>query len=192
MKKNGQVNLEVNITGFHFAKWPEIKIIHNNKIVLNQTVIEQQSFELVLDNCENLNTIQVIHFNKSFGDLGVWHSNGKDECWAQINDIKFDGVSAGSRFINELEFVTDWTPNQLTMHDQDFLEKYSKFDSDGKMTFNGEISFNFELPIYNWLILKKYKTPIKKTSYFSNATKLWHYEEELVIIEEIKKIMNFE
>jgi hypothetical protein len=191
MKKSGSLIFELNVTGFHFIKWPEIKVVHNNKIALVQSVIGQQKLELVLDNCENLNTIQIVHFNKNFGDAEVWHSDGKNECWAQVNDIKFDGVSIGNRFINELEFTTHWTPNQLTMHDQDFVEKYSKFHSFGKMTFNGEMNFDFELPVYNWLILKKYKNPIKKTSYFSNATKLWHYEKELAMIEEIKKIMNF-
>jgi hypothetical protein len=189
MESSNKVKLEINVTGFYFNKWPDLKICCNDKVLFDKTIIDSQQVTLEID-CNKVNFLQITHYNKSFGDNNVWHTDGSNECWIQLNDIKFDDVSVGERFINDLEFTTHWTDNQKIMHDAEFFKKYDNFFSDGKLTFNGEINFNFELPIYNWLIIKKYKVPEIKTSYFSNASKLWHYEEQLEMLEEIKQLMN--
>ena len=191
MESGNLIDIELDISGFYFVKWPELKIYHNDQLIYDKEIVERQTIKLELLNCLNFNNLKIVHYNKSFGDSGIWHTDGTNECWMQINDIKFNDVSVGGRFINELEFETDWTQNQLVMHDEIFISKYNKFLCDGKLTFNGKINFNFETPIYNWLIIKKFKRPVVSASYFSNTSKLWHYEEERGIIEDIKRIMNF-
>ena len=191
MQQDNLVKLELDVTGHYFNKWPDLRICCNNNIVLDSKIEGDQKIILELECCKT-NFLQIVHYNKSFGDNGVWHTDGTNECWLQLNDIKFNDVTVGQKFINELELTTHWTTNQKSMHDLDFISRYSRFCNDGKFTFNGEVTFHFELPIYNWLIIKKYKVPEIKTSYFSNASKLWHYEEQLETLEEIKKIMNLE
>jgi hypothetical protein len=44
-------------------------------------------------------------------------------------------------------------------------------------------------PILNWLTVTKYKKPVEKTAYFSSHSLRWHYEEDLKLIEEIKKLI---
>ena len=160
MESGNLIDIELDISGFYFVKWPELKIYHNDQLIYDKEMVERQTIKLELPNCPNSNNLKIVHYNKSFGDNGVWHTDGTKECWMQINDIKFNDVSVGGRFINELEFETDWTQNQLAMHDEIFLRKYNKFLCDGKLTFNGKINFNFETPIYNWLIIKKFKRPV--------------------------------
>jgi hypothetical protein len=183
------VNLEILLTGHFFDQWPFAQIYLNNKLIFDKQIEHTQILKFEIS-CNKKNKLKFVHYNKSYGDNGLWHSDGTNECWFSIDDIKFDNVSIGD-FKSKLIFKTSWTPHQLTMHSDDFINKHSIFNSNGVLTFNGSIEFKFETPIYNWLIITKYKQPITDTAYFSGSGKRWHYDDDLKIIEEIKKIMNF-
>jgi hypothetical protein len=61
------------------------------------------------------------------------------------------------------------------------------------MNFNGTIGLEFDTPVYDWMIVKKYKKPIDKNiAYFSNHTARWHYEEDIKILNEIKSLMDID
>lgn len=184
------VLLEIDITGHFFKQWPYIKILLNDKLVFDNQIENTQvlKFEIC---CNKNNKLKIIHYNKFYGDKDIWHSDGINECWAQLNDIKFNDVTIGLHLKSKLLFQTDWTPNQLILHDSEFINKHSAFNCNGKITFNGYIELQFDTPVYNWLIINKYKTPITKTAYFSSSTQRWHYEQDVKILEEIKHLMNF-
>ena len=56
------------------------------------------------------------------------------------------------------------------------------------MNYNGYFTFGFDLPLYNSLINNKFKIPVDQDkSYFSNYTKVFHYDEEISIINSIKE-----
>ena len=56
------------------------------------------------------------------------------------------------------------------------------------MNYNGYFAFSFDLPLYNSLISKKFKKEAdSNVSYFSNYTKVFHYDGEKKIINKIKK-----
>ena len=60
-------------------------------------------------------------------------------------------------------------------------------ESQDTMNYNGYFAFTFDLPLYNSLINKKYKVPLSdKFSYFSNYTKVFHYDDERKVINSIK------
>ena len=60
------------------------------------------------------------------------------------------------------------------------------------INFNGSILIELDTPIYNWLIISKYKVPITDTTYFSNYSARWHYDEDFKIIKEIKELIQFD
>lgn len=184
-----KISIKIDLTGHFYIVWPKIKIFLNKEKIFDDKITNNQVLNFTVI-CNDNNVLEIIHYDKSFGDNNIWHSDGKEECWVEINDIKFDDVSI-DHLKSKLVFTTDWTPNQLITQDTDFINKHSVFYSNGIMTFNGCICLDFETPVYNWLILKKFKTSQVKTAYFSSSTQRWHYDPDIKIIEEIKQLMKF-
>jgi hypothetical protein len=105
----------------------------------------------------------------------------------------FDSVSIGSEMMSKLRFDTLWNEQQKQTMEKGFLETYSQFLCNGQLNFNGTMRLEFELPIYNWLIINKYKTNTVETrSYFSQYQENWHYDKDLELIKEIKELMKFD
>jgi hypothetical protein len=132
------------------------------------------------------------HYGKRFGDDNIYdcsHDQSQD-CVLQIKDIRFDNVSIGQELMSKLYFETQWTSAQLKDLTPEFLQEMSTINcANGTMNFNSVFKISFETPILNWLTIAKYKTEAKQHAYFSNYSLLWHYEEDLKLIEEIKSLI---
>ena len=188
------IPFSIDLTGYYFNHWPALKVFHNNNLLFDGDIQDQQQLNFNLDCYVDSNCVKFVHYGKQFGENGVWDSlpDSSQHCYININDIKFDGISIGEHIMSQLVFVTSWSHIQKTQHGQDFVDQYSVIKSNGMMNFNGEIIVNFSLPIMNWLILNKYKVPVVDAAYFSNYSLRWHYEKDLEIIKEIKEIMNLD
>jgi hypothetical protein len=194
MQKN-KTKLSVSLTGYYYNHWPCLKIYHNNFLLYDGPVESKQKLEFQLINKLDQNYLKFIHYGKQFGENNIWDSSpdASEQCYLNIDDIKFEGISIGPNLIGPLKFTTNWSESQLRHHDKEFIEKYTVVNSsNGMMNFNGEIVLNFQEPVLNWLTLSKYKVPRAEASYFSNYSLRWHYEEDIELINEIKKIMNLE
>jgi len=100
----------------------------------------------------------------------------------EVLSVMLDGVECKMLFKNEF-YV--WRVEKQPTYFPD------KVKSNGMMNYNGYFTFNFDLPLYNSLINKKYKVPFSdEFSYFSNYTKVFHYDEEKEIINSIKNILD--
>lgn len=187
------INLSVDLTGNYYNHWPFIKIYHNQKLLFDNCIENKQTLSFNLLCSDNNNYLKFVHYGKKFGEDNVWDSlsDGSAQCDIKIEDIKFENVSIGKNLMSQLNFITHWSEPQK-QHDHEFLSQYSKFRSNGLMSFNGEITLEFEVPILSWLIVSKYKVPITDTAYFSNYSLRWHYDEDLQIIKQIKEIMNLD
>jgi hypothetical protein len=187
-----KVNFALVVTGHYFNHWPYLKICHNGQEIFNDQIVNTTELKFELG-CNENNTLQLIHHGKKFGENNIWDSDaeGKQKCYLEINDIHFEGISGKDDILRNLEFVTHWTHEQLK-GDQNFISQYSKFYSYGTMIFNGEIAIEFSTPIYNWLIDKKFKLPMKEVAYFSDYSSRWHYDEDLKLLNEIKEIIKYD
>jgi hypothetical protein len=185
------VNVNIDLTGQYCNHWPLLKILHNNSVVYNDEIVGQQTLTFDLD-CSDKNTLTFVHYGKQFGDTGGWDKDDTSECILTVNDIVFDGISIGEHLKSRLVFNTHWTPYQLENDSREFIEQYTESYCNGVITFNGQIDLEFETPIYDWLILNKYKVPMSSTAYFSNYSLRWHYEEDIKIINEIKQLLNLD
>ena len=75
-----------------------------------------------------------------------------------------DKASIGTELLSTLTFITNWTQEQLKYHDQDFIQQNAMINHCmGQLNFNGVINFDFELPIYEWLIKEKFINPARKS-----------------------------
>jgi hypothetical protein len=178
------VNIEIVLQSYFYNHWPELKILLNDKLLFDDPVVEKQILTFDVD-CKSTNQLEFIHYNKQFGKNNVWDTDpvtGAD-CKLQILDIKFDQVSIGKKLKAELEFVAQHQDQSVSIINT----------SNGWMTYNGFIKLNFETPIYNWLIINKFKLEEKENkAFYSNFTKRWHYEQDIAVLDEIRKIMEFD
>lgn len=187
------VNLKLELVGHYYNHWPRFQITHDGATVWDGSVQGCQTIDINLT-CSDKSHLLLRHLDKKFGEQGIWDTaaDGSQDRFIEIKDIKFDDVSVGSEFLSSLVFCSEWSDQQLALQEQDFLNKWSRFPSNGMMSFNGCIEIDFEVPVYTWLIPKKYKVPRTDAAYFSNYSLRWHYEKDLELIEEIKELMNFD
>lgn len=188
-----QVNLTISLTGYYYNHWPNLKILHNNVTVVDQSIIGDQLLTFDLP-CNKNNELKFIHYGKSFGENDVWDSSpdASEQCFINIDDICFNEVSIGETLKSKLVFVTEWSDLQRQQNTQEFIDTYSTIQCYGMMNFNGSIIIDFDTPVYDWLIFNKYKVPMTDTAYFSNYSARWHYEEDLKVIDEIKELIDFD
>ena len=124
--------------------------------------------------------------NKSFGKKGIWDTKTKNN-----KIIKDKKLTIKSIKLDDVECIT-LTNNTFYVKRVDKQPTYfpDKVESQGMMNYNGYFTFSFDLPLYNSLINQKFKKPMdNKISYFSNFTKVFHYEEEKEVIDDIYNIL---
>lgn len=181
------MKIEINLTGNFCNTWPNLIVelnknkIYDGLIEENKTInIEYQDKELL----EKGNVFVIGMNNKRFGANRQWDTISKDNKIIQdktivLHSVKLDDVDCMPLFKNK--FHVKRTDRQPTY----FPDVVESVDT---MNYNGYFTFGFELPLYNSLINSKFKIPIDKDkSYFSNYTKVFHYDEEKSIINSIKE-----
>lgn len=186
------IAVEIDLLGQFYNHWPRLKIYHNDHIIFDGDVVGQQKLNFDLD-CDTQNKLVFVHHGKRFGENNIWDSgpDSSQDCNIKITDIKFNQITIGPDLLGNLVFHTDWTNEQLQTMEKSHLDEYSVIaQSMGMMNFNGKISLEFTLPILNWLTIAKYKTPVNESAYFSNFSLRWHYDEDVKLIQEIKRLIN--
>lgn len=188
------VKIDIELQGHHCNDWPVIEIYHEDRWLTSRQIQHETTLSFELD-CQVQSRLRLRHIGKQFGEKGVWDTDSTAGLDRRIllRDIRFDDVTMGNHLIAQLPFVVEWTDLQRAKNDQSFIDSWNSFACDGVMNFNGYIDIDFSMPVYNWLILSKYKTTQPgQFSYFSDYTSNWHYEEDLKILREIKDLMRFD
>jgi hypothetical protein len=183
------MKIGVELVGTFCNSWPNL-IIEINKNKIYDAVIEgEQKIEIDYKDTDLLdegNTFVIGMNNKRFGNHNQWDTKTKnnkivEDKTIQIKSIKLDGVECTMLFNNKF-FVKP--VGKQPSYFPDVVE------SIGTMNYNGYFTFSFDMPLYKSLINKKYKRDMNQDiSYFSNYTKVFHYDEEMKIINSIKEIL---
>ena len=184
------VTVTIQLQGYFCNHWPRAKILVNGQVMADLAVENLQTVEFTV-NCDKINTLCFQHYSKSFGENGIYDTSGTEDCKFQILDIKFDHVSIGEKLKSALRFNNHWSQFQIENNSTEFIQQFSYIENtNGWMAFNGEIVLEFDTPIYDWLIIKKFKLPLDQDKPFhSNYTTRWYYEENIATIDEIRKLM---
>jgi len=182
------MKIEIEVIGAFCNTWPNLIVEINNKKIHDAPVEGHQKIMLEFNDCIANNNVFVIGMNnKKFGLNKIWDTKIKnnkivEDKTIEVLSVMLDGVECKMLFKNEF-YV--WRVEKQPTYFPD------KVKSNGMMNYNGYFTFNFDLPLYNSLINKKYKVPFSdEFSYFSNYTKVFHYDEEKEIINSIKNILD--
>ena len=186
-----QIKLSIDLKGQYCNHWPFAKISVNNQILFDGQVENAVTYDFTIDAIKK-NQLVIKHYGKRFGDDNVYDctADQSQDCVLTIKDIRFDDITVGPETMDQMFFNTVWTQAQRQSMPPDALEHMSKTScQNGTMNFNSVFLLKFETPILNWLTVTKYKKPAEKTAYFSSHALRWHYEEDLKLIAEIKKLI---
>jgi hypothetical protein len=184
-------NIEIYLQSFSYNnKYPKVKIWNNNELLGDIECIDHHTVLLYNITPTKCNRLAIEFYNKSFGENQIWDMGPTGELKLKILDIKFDGVSI-DHLLPSLYFTTQWSPQQLKLQSSEFIKQYSKFAANGDMVFNGVLEFDWDMPIYDFLIEKKFKESYNPSlAFYSNKTELFHYEKGLKFLNEIKLLIN--
>jgi hypothetical protein len=178
------MKIELNVVGSYCNSWPNLIVEVNKNKIYDGEIQGEQNLKLEFNDTIKLGNQFIIGMtNKRFGKGGVWDTVTENNVIVkdktiQIKSIKLDDVECKTLFNNV--FYVRRTDRQPTY----FPDKVESLDT---MNYNGYFSFLFDIPLYNSLINKKFKQDLSDDiSYFSNYTKVFHYEEEIELINSIK------
>ena len=183
------IKLALKLESTNCNGWPNLIIEFNNKKILEKIIEKESTLEVELDNVLKTNNQLIIGMNnKSFGRKGIWDTKTKD------NKIIADKtLTVTSCKLDDIETKDLLTKNKFHIKLVDRQPSYypTIIPTQGIMNYNGYLFVNFSLPLYNNLTNQKFKKQIDHDkSYFSNYTKVFHYNDEQKIISEIESILN--
>ena len=182
-----KLNLKLDATDCN--GWPNLIIEFKNKKILEKIIEKESTLEVELDNVLESNNQLIIGMNnKSFGRKGIWDTKTEDNKIIKdktliITSCKLDDVETKDLLIKN-KFHVKLVDKQPSYYP-------TIIPTQGIMNYNGYLFVNFSLPLYNNLTNQKFKKQIDHDkSYFSNYTKVFHYNEEQKIISDIDSILN--
>ena len=183
------INLTLELESTNCNGWPNLIIEFNNKKILEKIIEKKATLKVNLDNVLKSNNQLIIGINnKSFGRKGIWDTKTKD------NKIIADKtLTITSCKLNDVETKDLLIKNKFHIKLVDKQPSYypTIVPSQGIMNYNGYFFVSFSLPLYNDLTNQKFKRQVDHDkSYFSNYTKVFHYDDEQKIISEIDSILN--
>jgi hypothetical protein len=179
--------ISIDLQGHYCNHWPWVIVRLNGIELFNQQVVETMSLDFSVV-CDQHNLLEFEHYDKSFGINGVWDTTSELDCFAQINDVRFDNVSVDN-IISVLPFISKWTQDS----DPEQVKNFSMINNcNGLMNFNGVIGLEFDIPVYDWLIKEKFikKQSINDTIVDRSGNRRFDYKYILNQIDKIKKIIN--
>ena len=179
------IEIKLQVTSYK-EKYPKLKVYNNSELLDDVVCVDEITVLTYTTHPQKTNVLKLEHYNKSFGDNRIWDSGPGGELKLKVLDIKFNGVSIG-HLLTTIYFTTIWSTRQIELESSEFLDQYSKFISDGHMVFNGFLEYQWDMPIYDFLIEQKFKEAHNlSVAFHSNNTELFHYESGKLLIDEIK------
>lgn len=184
------VTITLNLEPFSFKdKYPAVQIIHNDKIIADFVVVEHKDYEFTVTPNEN-NVLKIYFYNKNFGENNIWDTNDTEDLKIKINKILLDGANVES-LLGECITETVWSEHQLKNEPKNNIDLFSKYKGYGLLSFNSFLIFEYKIPVYEFLIDKKYIGKPLETgmSYFSASSESFNYEPGSLVLEKIKKML---
>ena len=179
------MKIDIEVVGTFCNNWPNLIVEINNKKIYDSTVKNKETITLEFEDLITQGNKFVIGMvNKRFGKNSVWDTKSKnnkiiEDQTITIVSLKLNDVECKQLFSNK--FYVKRTDRQPSY----FPDVVESVDT---MNYNGYFTFGFDLPLHNSLINNKFKIPVDQDkSYFSNYTKVFHYDEEISIINSIKE-----
>jgi len=153
-----KLKFKVGLSGSHPDKQPTFRIcINGDEKVhgdLSASVNDTEYFEFEADLAEGKNTLDIMLFNKKFGDTQL-DENGNiiNDLLLNIDSVEIEDIDLGSLKWTASEYFPDYPPPYVRSH---MLENKSAPAEVVKncvnLGWNGKWSLTFESPFYVWLL----------------------------------------
>ena len=184
-----KVELALEIESTNCNGWPNLIIEFNKKKILEKVIEEKATLKINIDNVLESNNQLIIGMNnKSFGRNGIWDTKLKNN--KIVEDKTLTIISCK---LDDVETKDVLIKNNFHIKLVDRQPSYypTIIHAQGSMNYNGYYFITFSLPLYNDLTNQKFKKEVDHDkSYFSNYTKVFHYDDEQKIISEIESVLN--
>ncbi len=186
---NDCLQIQIDLTGHVCNTWPGFYVAIDRQQIYNGFIRTRQSIKLEVESPSPEFIFSIGMEDKKFGQENIWDTKVDkfnkiiEDKKIEIHDIKFNDVSI-------LDILRK-NPYQIKFTDQQKKEEVpNPLYLDNEICYNGAWRCDVSLPIYNWIIVKKFKQDIQPgISEFSDYSKLFHYSKEEKIIKEIKELL---
>ena len=174
--------LRIKAVGQFCNDLPRLRVTLDGKVVHDGTV---EKLDLLIELPRTACVLTLEHYDKRFGENRRWDTRSENDAIVQdrliaLQDISLDGISM-MQSLHKLKFHQNPVSGEPIIGDAEFL---------GTFNFNGSVNFDMSPNPMNWLINLLHKQELKDVSYFSDYSKLYHYENERKLIAEIGSVID--
>ena len=181
------INLRIDAVGNFCNHWPTLVVHHNDDVIFNAQIEQQQTVQLLLEPNEQDNHIHIGMTGKMFGADNIYDTKAIDGKILQDLSIDLKKVTLEDVNILDLLIRNDFQ----IQHTEGMAEDHVKtMQCQGEICFNGHYFMTYRLPLYNYLTNAKWKVPSKNVSRHSNTTTRFHYEDHAKELDEIESILD--
>lgn len=174
--------MQIHFKGHFCNDWPYLELIYNNNLVYDGQLKGEKIFDL--DLLGNHDLIVLRHKNKRFGANRIWDTRSDTQGIIQDRRLELLDISiAGISFKHKC--------HRLRFHQEATVgEPLAPTQWEGDINFNGRVELDIIPSPLSWLTLLLHKQDKQEgVSYFSDHTNLFHYEEDVELIREIKSML---
>lgn len=161
---------------------PRLRITLDGSVVHDGSVGDMDlQFEIPRTAC----VLVLEHYDKRFGENRRWDTKSVNSEIVQdrkivLHELSLDGISTMNS-LHRLQFNQKPVTGEPIIGDANFS---------GTFNFNGTVRLDMSPSPMNWLINLLHKQELKDISYFSDYSRLFHYENERRLIAEIGTILD--
>lgn len=156
-------------------------MVFNDSIYFQGSIQDCKTIEFEAPVCQS-NTLIIQHYDKKFGENGQWdtRSNGGEithDRAVKMISLKLDDVDV-------TKYLVDNCP-LITQDDQTVFTDY--------WGYNGTVKFDFQSPVYDWIICNIVKPKTKDLTTLSIETSrnnLFNYHQDEIEIKEIETLLD--
>lgn len=174
--------LRIKAAGHFCNDLPRLRITLDGSVVHDGSVEDLDlQFEISRTAC----VLVLEHYDKRFGESRRWDTKSVDGEIVQdrkivLHELSLDGIS----MMNSLHRLTF---TQIPAISEPLI---GAMNFSGTFNFNGEVRLDMSPSPINWLINLLHKQELKDISYFSDYSKLFHYENERRLIADIGTMLD--
>ena len=174
--------LQLTFSGYHCNDWPNLTVSLDGALFHDGPVM---ALDLILELATSSHTVVLTHHGKRFGRDRIWDTRSKD------------GIIIEDRFIRLTRFEIDGIDMLPARHKLNFVQAPTDLEPvievgpwSGDFNFNGSITIDINPTPLSWVTNMLHKTARIDASYFSDYSRLFHYERDIELIDEIKKSLD--
>jgi len=174
--------LQITLIGNHCNDWPSF-FVSCNCITIFDCTIRNTVLNIPLQS--NSNQVILEHRHKSFGKDHKWDTKSKD---GKIVSDRY--VTIGSISLNEINIMPALHKLKFEQSAVEGEPTIGIIPFNGTFNFNGKVILDINPSPMIWLTNLLHKQDLKEVSYFSDYSKLFHYERDKELIAEIERMLD--